>query len=54
MRIVKHVFRSEAVAGATIFTLPNLRTATFVTDAFVEGVQRAGLKGFDFRMLWSE
>lgn len=52
MRIEHYRFRSELLAGLSIFKVPQL-TEVFVTDAFVKRVQEANLKGFAFRELWS-
>lgn len=51
----KQVFREEKLAGATIFKIPEMLSYGFpyVTDAFIERVAKAKLRGFRFKLLWS-
>jgi len=53
MDIKRYAFRPEQLQSATIFRLPQVRGAVFVTDRFVERVAEAGLTGFDFAEVWS-
>ena len=51
--ITSHVFRRDPVAGATIFRMPYQHvSATYVTQQFVETVQRTQLTGFTFHQVW--
>ena len=51
---MKHVFRANVVAQASAFKIPNLRVSpTFVGERFVELWNSAGLKGLDFKKVWS-
>ncbi len=55
MRIIRHEFFSNKVEEATIFKIPqSARSLVYVTDKFVERVNKAGLTGFDFVSLWNE
>ena len=54
MDIDVHCFVAEKLENATIFKIPQVPTMdVFVTDALVERVQSARLKGFKFPLLWS-
>lgn len=54
MRIMKHVFRADVVAQTSAFKIPNLRVSpTFVGERFVELWDSTGLKGLDFKKVWS-
>lgn len=54
MHVTKHVFRGDVVAETSAFKIPNLRASpTFVSERFVELWNSAGLKGLDFKMVWS-
>jgi hypothetical protein len=53
MDIKRYEFRPEHLQRATIFRLPQVQGAVFVTDRFVERVAEAGLTGFDFAAVWS-
>jgi len=52
--IKSYAFKPEVVRGEVIFKTPTLRySPIYVTDRFVERVESAGLRGFDFVPLWS-
>lgn len=54
MRVMKHVFRADVVAETSAFKIPSLRVSpTFVGERFVELWNSAGLKGLDFKKVWS-
>jgi hypothetical protein len=57
MRATRFEFFSEKVADLSIFRIPfGFNYAVnypLVTDRFVQRVQTAGLKGFEFQLLWS-
>jgi hypothetical protein len=54
MRVTRHVFRPEVVAGVDVFKIPNLRVSpTYVSDRFVERAKSAGLRGLSFDKVWS-
>jgi hypothetical protein len=54
-RIKRYVFKPDAVRDQWLFKIPQKPTGfAFVTDRFVEVVQRAGLTGFGFEPLWSD
>lgn len=49
MDVIEPVFRVEKVAGSNVFKIPQTpRAPVFVTQAFVDSVSRAGLRGFRF------
>lgn len=52
MDIEKHVFKSELLNGVDMFRLPDQSAQTFVSQNFVDAVQKAGLVGLDFKLLW--
>jgi hypothetical protein len=50
----KYVFRPEVIGGAHMFKIPQLLTGpVFVTDGFVDTIDRVGLQGFDCKLVWS-
>jgi hypothetical protein len=51
--IETHVFRPRALAGVTVFRIPDYRT-TYVTDEFVSRVRDTRLTGLSFVGLWEE
>jgi len=54
MDIVRYAFFYEKLAGVNIFKIPQaVLMDVFVTDPFVDRVKGAGLKGFEFRLVWS-
>lgn len=54
LNIRSHSFYEEKLFGIMIFKIPQVITMdVFVTDAFVERVRSAGLKGFWFPLVWS-
>jgi hypothetical protein len=54
-RIKRYVFKPDAVGDQWLFKIPQKPNGfAFVTDRFVEVVQRAGLTGFGFERLWSD
>ena len=54
LEIDRHVFIPEKLPSLSIFKIPQMVLAdVFVTDPFVDRVESAGLKGFDFELVWS-
>jgi len=54
MSIDKYVFHADIVAGVDMFKLANLRASpTVVNDRFVDLWNASGLKGLEFKKLWS-
>jgi hypothetical protein len=54
MMVDKWSFHSKAVEDHAAFKIPQLpRAYTFVTQAFVDRVRSADLKGFDPRVVWT-
>ncbi|SRR5216683_1424390 len=54
LNIEKYEFRRDIVKGNEIFKIPNLRASpTFIGDRFVELWKTAGLRGLDFKKVWS-
>jgi hypothetical protein len=54
MRIVRFVFKPEAVRDQWLFTLPQRPGSNrCVTDRFVELARQHGLTGLEFKLLWS-
>jgi hypothetical protein len=54
MRIVRHKFLIEQLSGLVIFKIPEVPDMdVFVTEAFIQRVQEAGLTGFEFEVAWS-
>lgn len=45
-------FNGEMVQGLSIFRIPEMPTAVFVTNPFLDRVESLGLKGFDFKKVW--
>lgn len=45
-------FEASALAGASIFRIPELPNYTLVTDRFKNRVEQAGLNGFRFVKVW--
>jgi len=52
IHIERYVFDPERLRDHTIFTIPQDHVSGFVTQQFVDRVEAAGLKGFDFVKLW--
>jgi hypothetical protein len=54
-RVKRYAFKPDVVRDQWLFKIPQHATGfAFVTDRFVEVVQRAGLTGFGFEPLWSD
>jgi hypothetical protein len=54
MDILRFSFFPEKIGRTTIFKVPQcILTGVFVTEPFVKRVEEANLKGFKFRLLWS-
>jgi hypothetical protein len=54
-QIIHYSFRPDAVRDQLMFKIPQQpKGFAFVTDRFVELVERAGLTGFAFERLWSD
>lgn len=54
MRVIRYVFRPNAVNGVLAFKIPNLRVSpTFVSQHFVDAWRAAGFRGLEFNEVWS-
>ncbi len=54
MRVTRYSFRPEVVAGVDAFKIPNLHVSpTFVSERVVQAWTSAGLRGLDFKTVWS-
>lgn len=53
MRLKSAAFIESVVRGVDIFRLPHRASATYVSKVFVERVAAAGLRGLEFRPIWS-
>jgi hypothetical protein len=55
LTITRFAFHLEQVKDLTIFKISHKynKATPMVTDKFVQRVQKAGLKGFEFELLWS-
>lgn len=54
MAIDRYSFVKSRLMGVNIFKLPQKPLSyPYVTDAFVRRVEESGLKGFEFRLVWS-
>lgn len=54
MLIQKHVFRSDVVGESDVFTIPEERVApTFLSHLFVDRWKESGLKGLEFKQVWT-
>jgi hypothetical protein len=52
-QVNRYAFHSNRLEAATIFKVPEYPlTSVYATDSFVDRVRKAGLLGFDFRLLW--
>jgi hypothetical protein len=52
--IDRYSFKENKLTGVNIFKLPQKPLSyPYVTDAFVRRVEDSGLKGFEFRIVWS-
>jgi hypothetical protein len=55
MRVVRYELRREAIEPAAIFKLPEPEVEVYVTDAFRDAVEGAGLEGLAWdRLVWSD
>jgi hypothetical protein len=55
MRVLRYELRREAIEPAAIFKLVEPRPDVYVTDAFRDAVEAAGLEGLDWdRLVWSD
>lgn len=54
MRIKKAVFIASSIDGVDLFRLPHRASPTYVSARFVERVEALGLRGLNFRYIWSE
>ena len=53
--IDEYCFFPERLANEVVFKIPQDVTGdTYVTDIFLERVRKAGLRGFDFPIVWSD
>lgn len=54
MMIRRHVFCVDVIGHIDIFKIPNLRVSpTFLTQRFVERWEASGLKGLEFKRVWT-
>jgi hypothetical protein len=54
MTIQRHVFRSDVVGELDVFKIPNLRVSqTFLSQRFVDRWTASGLRGLEFKQVWS-
>ena len=54
MHIAEHAFDESKLKGVFCFRLPNFSISrTYLTDAAVKAWRDNGLRGLDFRLLWS-
>jgi hypothetical protein len=53
LRVVKYVFKAEALEDAYVFQIPQLRATVLATDRLARAVSQAGLIGLNLRPLWS-
>lgn len=55
LRIDRYVFKPDRIGATRIFKIPNLRVSpTFVAEEFVQRWKSSGLKGLEFRRVWSQ
>ncbi len=52
LRIDYHQFRTDQLAGLSIFQIPERLYSVYVTEEFVSRVRQSGLKGFKFVKVW--
>lgn len=53
-RIERYSFHPDVVRNEWIFKIRQTQSVAFVTEQFVDLVQRSGLTGFEFQALWSD
>jgi hypothetical protein len=53
MRLERYEFRQHLIMHEEAFRIPQLRSIIFVTDQFRRRVEESGLRGFNFRSVWS-
>ncbi|RTL43553.1 MAG: hypothetical protein EKK53_09380 [Burkholderiales bacterium] len=53
-RIKRYGFHPDVVRNEWIFKIRQTQSVAFVTERFVELVQRSGLTGFEFAELWRD
>jgi hypothetical protein len=54
MMVEKYVFRPTVISDSPVFKIPNLRVSpTFVTQRFVDLWTSTGLRGLEFRHVWT-
>lgn len=53
MQITKIAFVPTVIRGVDIFRLPHRASSTYVSDRFIQRVNAAGLRGLEFKELWS-
>lgn len=51
MKINQHAFRTDRVAGDMVFRIPEARSV-FLTGGVVDAIDRAGLSGAAFELVW--
>lgn len=52
MRMISPAFNTRALPEVDLFRLPHRASATYVSQRFVEAVQRANLNGLTFTKVW--
>ncbi len=50
--ILHHEFVKQPLSSVSIFRIPEEPYSAYVTDRFVRCANQAGLKGFDFQLVW--
>lgn len=54
MMIQRHVFRADVIREFDVFKIPNLRVSpTFLSHRFVDRWKATGLKGLEFKQVWT-
>ncbi len=53
LMLKRPIFSSSEIDGADLFRLPHRASSTYVSENFVRRVGEAGLKGLDFKLVWS-
>ena len=53
MMLKRPAFSESAIDGVDLFRLPHRASSTYVSENFVRRVREAGLKGLEFKRVWS-
>jgi len=51
MEINKYRFKKERIDDPSMFSVPEINGAIFITESGVKAIESAGLKGFEFKLL---